>query len=715
MLYRVLVPYLLLLLPVFAHASGEPGTIATGGNPASLVVFDGAVSVATLGDGTVLAARAIAGEGRVVAIGHGGFLNDDRGDTAAFLDEQIAWLCEGDATTAWGVPEPMRERLAASGLDLEPVEDGIAALDLGGVELVVGSPQAFARAGRLDDLGAWLTSGGALLSVETAWGQIQLGHATSTDDLAANTLLGEHGILYTARALSPGRDGMYTLDPSANTPANSTHALRVLAGETGGNLELAARVVRQALAIVPMESALIDSADTLAIGHADELRAAYASMAAAPLKLAEHPLACALLDLEARRASLGDVRAHPSAAAFPGAVPDDAPRVTRRVELDAIGGWRSTGLYAAPGEAITVRVLEGDAQGLHTQIGCWLDPQDFDDRHRFPVAVYRAPFEDNASTLASPIGGPVYVDLGDRAEPVTVEVAGAIEMPRFRLGVNGPNEWRLRLRDRPAPWAELESDNLVLTLPAEAIRDITRPDLVMQHWDRVHEAMQALEPRSPRHWPSRQYRYVAEKKLSWGYMYCPSDAPIVIPLGEAGAMVDVANFDADGPNELWGHYHEMGHAHQNPLWTFAGTGEVTVNIFTVLALHTINGYPLGSEAMRSDPDRALSAMHAHIERGAPFHRWKSDPFLALQTYALLWHAFGFDALDRAFRSYETLPDSERPQDDQAKRDRFVIQMSEAVGHNLEPYFRAWGVPLTDWPAQELAGLPEWMPDGYEAP
>jgi len=710
----VLTCLLLVLSSAECAAHGEPSTIATSGNPASLVVFGDADSIATLGDGTVLAARAIAGQGRVVAIGHGGFLNDDRGDTAVFLDEQVTWLCQDGASTVWRVPEPMLQRLATNGLDLESIDADVASLDFEFVELVVGSPQAFARAGRLQDLSDWLASGGALLSLETAWGQIQLGHATGTSDLAANTLLSEYGILYTDRALSPGRDGLYTLDAAANTFANSTHALRVLAGEIEGDLPLAARVARQAFAVVPADSTLFVHADTIARNHTDALNAAYASMAGASLKLAEQPLACALFDLEARRAAQGEVGAHPSASAFPGAVPDDAPRITRRVELDAIGGWRSTGLYAAPGEPITARVLKGNADSLNTQIGCWLDPQDFDDRYRFPVAVYRAPFEDGTSTLASPIGGPVYIDLGDGVGPVTVEISGAVEMPRYRLGETDLDEWRDRIRHLPAPWVELESDNLAFSLPAEVVRGLDRPDLVMRHWDQVHAAMEALEPRSPRHWPDRQYRYVAEKKLSWGYMYCPSNAPIVIPLNEAGAMVDLASFDALGPNELWGHYHEMGHAHQNPMWTFAGTGEVTVNIFTVLALHTVNGYPLDHEAMRSDPERALSAMHAHIEKGAPFHRWKSDPFLALQTYALLWHAFGFDAFDRAFRSYESMSQSERPREDQAKRDRFVIQMSKAVERNLEPYFRAWGVPLTESLSDEIARLPTWMPEGYES-
>ncbi len=703
------------------HASQQRvRAIATGGNPASLVVYGKAESIATLEDGTVLAASGRVGDGRVVAIGHGGFLNDDRGDTRAFIDDQIRWLAQDGATSAWGVTQARLARLSEQGLVLESVEGNARTVDLSAVDVLVGSPQGFARAGRLDELARWLQDGGALLSVETAWGQIQLGHATGAHDLAANKLLADHGILYTERALSPGRDGLYTLDASANDTANGTVALAILAGEAEGDVVRSARVAREALAIVPLDGPLVATADALAQRHADVLLSAYASMATKPLKLADQPLACALLDLEARRAMIaaptGQVTAHPSHVAFPGAVPDDAPRVIRQITLDdGIPGWRTTGLYAPAGEAIALRVIEGDATGATLQVGCWLDPQNFDDRVRMPRATFRAPLQGGAATLASPIGGSIYLDLGDTPANITIEIAGAIEMPRYRLGQTDLAEWRERLRRLRAPWAELESDELAFSLPASAIRDLDRPDLVMQHWDRVHAAMQALEPRSPRHWPDRQYRYVAEKKLSWGYMYCPSNAPIVIPLHEAAPMVDLANFDADGPNRLWGQYHEMGHAHQNPLWTFDGTGEVTVNIFTVLALHTINGYALDDEVMRSDPERALSAMQAHAEKGAPFHRWQRDPFLALQTYALIWHEFGLEAFDRAFRSYESLPADQLPRSDAEKRDRFVIQMSRTVGRNLEPYFAAWGVPLSDRPARELQDLDAWMPTGFQAP
>lgn len=707
----------MLVITSTARAKTTPDAIATGGNPSSLVVFGPAEATASLSDGTVLGARTTIGEGRVSAIGHGGFLSDDRADTRQFILGELLWLTDHGAQQAWGISDALQRALKDRDVELAVVGGTPDELDMSGVDLIVGSPQSFARAGRLEHLLEWLKAGGSMLSVETAWGQIQLGHAIDVDDLAVNKLLSKHGIMYTDRALSPNREGVYLLDNSTADLANAESALRVLEGEDQGDRVLAARVVRRALAIVPLDSSLIITADQLRDRNTDKLTEAYHSMAKRPLKLADHPLACALLDLESRRASLHPetADAHPSAAAFPGTVPENAPRVTHQITFsDAIPGWRSTGLYAAPGELLKIRLMSQRSEGIFIQIGAWLDPQDFDDRYRMPRAVFRVPMVDRVAMVASPIGGPVYIDIPSNIAQkgkVTLEISGAIEMPRFRLGHTNLLEWQNTIRHLGAPWAELESDELVLTLPADAIRDVNRPDLVMEHWNRVHDAMQNLEPRSPRHWPERQYRYVADKRLSWGYMYCPSNAPIVIPMTEARPMVELANFDAEGSNKLWGHYHEMGHSHQNPMWTFGGTGEVTVNIFTVLSLNSVNGYPLKFEGMRTDPAHALSTMIKHRDQGAPFSKWKSDPFLALQTYAMLWHEFGWEAFRNTFRSYDALEGGDLPNDDQEKRDQFVIRFSRTVGHNLRPYFDVWGVPMSNLVEQELKNLPIWMPDG----
>ncbi|TVR99866.1 MAG: hypothetical protein EA423_12050 [Phycisphaerales bacterium] len=702
-------------VPAGLHAE-EPAERAIGisGNPASLVVWGDARASLAMSDGTVLAAKTSLGEGSVAAIGHGGFLSSDVANTQEAMFEQIRWLAERTGKSpvrAWGLPDWAARTLEESGIGVDRVDSSLGDLRLAEVDLLVGSPQAFAGAGRLDELEVWVRGGGALLSVETAWGQLQLGRAASVEDLAANRLLVNAGVMYTDRVMRPDRRGLYRLDPAAPEASNATLALRVLAGEADGDARLAGLVARRALEIAPLDSNLVAEADRLASLHAAELERAYASMAERALSPADDPLAVALLDLDARRVEPG--RAHPSAAAFPGPVPDSMDRVSRTVSFDdAIPGWRTTGLYAAPGETVRVCEVGGGGEGLVVQIGSWLDQQRFEERVRMPRAVFRTPVEPGGAKAFSPIGGPVYIDIAyDRAEsgPVEVLIEGAVEMPRFRLGHTDLDEWRSRIRSLPVAWAELESDKLAFTLPAEVVRELDRPDLVMQHWDRVHDTMQAMEPRTERHWNRRQYRYVAERRLSFGYMYCPQNAPIVIPEGAAGAMVDMDNFNAEGPNRLWGHYHEMGHAHQNRDWTFEGTGEVTVNIFTVLVLNTLNGYPLDAEATRTSPRTAWETFDRHKQDGAPFDRWKREPFLALQTYAMLWHKFGWEAFRETFRSYDDLPTERRPRTDDDKRDLFVEQFSRTVGRNLAPYFTAWGVPLSEGLDERLADLPVWMP------
>ena len=248
---RILASIVLGLLCVSPASAAD--AIATGGNPASVIVWGDAEPVAAIADGTVLSARTRLGEGRVVTLGHGGFLRDDRGDTRAFVADQIAWLADGTPVRAWGVPDAIADLLADRDIAVERVGGPEKDLDFDTVDLVVGSAQAFHRAGRFDDLARWVMGGGAMLSVETAWGQLQLGHASSVEDLAANRLLVDAGIMYTDRALSPGRDGLYELDESVLALTNADFAMRILAGEAEGEKALAARVVRGALALAPLD------------------------------------------------------------------------------------------------------------------------------------------------------------------------------------------------------------------------------------------------------------------------------------------------------------------------------------------------------------------------------------------------------------------------------------------------------------------------------
>jgi len=701
------------------HSGGAPATLVVVGERAEALVIDR--------DGTVMVAAAEVGRGRVVALGHGGYLDSTTGDTPAFVERLVRWAARTErsvrALRVHGIDGRLADRLRAGGVELEPVEGDPAELDLGSVDLLIGSMQDFA--GRLGEVDRWLRGGGGAIVPCTAWGLVQLGRAERVQDLAANRLLTPHGIAWTDayRSVPPGG---FVIDQGALAGAHAGRALeRVVAGGLGSGgagaraMASSARAALAAALVLPDDAPLRRRLEAVIDQRRPEIDAAMAAMAERPLDFESAPLARIAIDLDADRlrdAPPESITAHPSAAAFPGAVPAGADVVTRTIELDsAEPGWRATGLYAAPGRAVTVRVPEAVAvAGAVVQIGAWRDPQHFDERVRLRDGLTRAAIEGPSTLVASPIGGPIYLDLpaglsdaiGEGAFEVTL--AGAVEMPWYVLGKTTREDW-LVLRDAPAPWAELKSRRLAFTIPASAVRDLDDPAPILEHWDRVQEAMQALEPRSPRHWPDRTYRYVADRRLSWGYMYCPQDAPIVIPDTAMAGILDRSRHGASSDERPWGHYHEMGHAHQNPMWTFRGTGEVTVNIFTVWALHAVNGYAIDHPATRSDPETAWRTYLKHRSRGAKLEEWRSQPFTALQTYAMLWHAFGFEPYFDVFARYRALPPDERPSTDEAKVETWVRFMSERVGRDLVAYFESWGFELSEDLAADLAHLEPWMP------
>ena len=97
--------------------------------------------------------------------------------------------------------------------------------------------------------------------------------------------------------------------------------------------------------------------------------------------------------------------AHRRAKDFPGAVPLDAPRVSKTVSIDVgTRGWHGTGLYAAPGETITVALPRNAAdKGLRLRIGCHKDRLR-DARRREPVITVSESLTQPSGTAMNPFG-----------------------------------------------------------------------------------------------------------------------------------------------------------------------------------------------------------------------------------------------------------------------------------------------------------------------
>ena len=304
--------------------------------------------------------------------------------------------------------------------------------------------------------------------------------------------------------------------------------------------------------------------------------------------------------------------------------------------------------------------------------------------------------------VASAFGGLLYVVVPKGAAParVRVTIKGAVKAPLFVKGRTAAKAWHGSIRGAPGPWAEIGTDKLVLTVPSTVVRLLDDPTAVLTHWDQVLDACADLAtiPRKR----ARPERLVTDRQISAGYMH--SGYPIMTGLDVTEAVVSATRMKAQGG---WGFYHELGHNHQSSLWTFSGTTEVTVNLFTVYVYHTIHGNKQPRTSIYGAGRK--QKLDVYFKGGAKFSTWKADPFLALIMYLQLQEAFGWDAYKKVFAEYRGLSAAERPSNDEQKRDQWMVHFSKAVARNLGPFFQKWGVPTTAGARASISHLKTWMP------
>lgn len=738
--------------------------IAAPGVPGPLVVYGADAFPVVVGRaGRALSAPVVAagrlGRGRVVAFGHTGYGDVDglkTADTGVLLARCVSWAARRPdaAAPAEGSPDgaaseegEIRALVVSEGwratvdalrsmhdlrAQVRRVETAALADELPRTDVLCVSQGDLAKLD-IPALVAFARGGGGLVVCGLGWGWLQLNPGREITTHPCNELLRHAGILYADGTLDrTGKQGFTTASFGDADLLHAGRALdRIVADSANGadandaSLDAAARAQAAWTAALAVRTLPTDDEQLR-----PRLRALFAEHAAALVPTEQRPFHAAdalprlLLTMEIeelRGAPPERVRAHPAAAEFPGAPPIDAPRVAREIAIDPrVGGWHSTGLYAVAGEAIRVHATQAAGRGWRVRIGAHTDRLwGQDDWKRVPEIASEFRLDGDLSkpaAFASAFGGLIYIDVGARARPsdaraerddeaaaATVRIENAIEAPYFVRGESSLREWREAIRQRPAPWAELATKKIILTVPARVVRELDDPEPLLRFWDEVLDAHATLAAQ-PLDRP-RPERIVTDVQISAGYMH--AGYPIMTHLDVERHIVDVQRLRR---GDAWGFFHELGHNFQDADWTFEGTGEVTCNLFTLHALETVCTLPAGSRGHKA-VDQPPSVA-AHRAAGAPFDTWTSDPFLALQFYVQLRDAFGWDVFRRVFAEYRDLPAAERPRGDDAKRDQWLVRFSRASGRNLGPFFEAWGVPTSVAARASLADLPVWMPEGF---
>lgn len=669
------------------------------------------------------------GKGRVLAMGDHQWLKmnsyGSTADTGTFYLNAIKWLAgtaaknikivvtnqDGNNAHTW---------LASQGYS-NVVKSSNYATELADADILVGWLGSNISQGNVDAIIDFARNGGALFLADYGPGYFMWWTGTGIINAPGNRVLRQAGIGYCNEG-----GGSLSIDPSSGqtTSEDVIAMLKDSSGYSSTDLDIGGTVMGRIFDILPEGDNLLARLDV-------EFYKRIGSITPTPSNPVSDSFDKALLRRECsilQNTPVDKILAHRTAEGVYGAIPEDAPRVSKTISfnvtqkgIDTRGNdsviWLSTGLYAVPGEIVTVDASSSvRSLGLKVKInGDWNNVSSRGTYLRMPFGTSTEYALDQANVRsANPYGGLIYITIPKNTVPgsFNATISNAIESPYFVLGENTNAEWISSLRDKPGPYAELVSGNMIISVPKSQISDLDKAEELMTFW---HEGVAAQDDLGC--WTGRRTRAMRMYSMvmtAWGSGYAG------YPIGGWGWNFGDYQRQEDG--KCWGAYHETGHWHQSGYWTDGRTGECTVNIFTMRAIEAVcdSGKASDGWSRMWDPSRRVAMYENSVAAGGFDGIGVGD---RLGMYMQLRVAFGWDAFKKTFQTYlddEVSNPGALPTTDQQEWDQFMTRFSKQVGHDLSPFFVDWGFGVSQSAINSLSNLPDWnmleaITDFYSVP
>ncbi|KAM4035793.1 TRPM8 channel-associated factor homolog isoform 1-T1 [Anomaloglossus baeobatrachus] len=380
--------------------------------------------------------------------------------------------------------------------------------------------------------------------------------------------------------------------------------------------------------------------------------------------------------------------------------------VTVHIDATNLGAdaWRSTGLYLSPRMKATLLFpASAVGKGLQVQVGCQTDDlSSAEELCRAPVVVRTKNVISEKVKISCIWGGLLYVIVKGKSQLgiVPVTVYGAEPAPTFINGQTEVSSWLETIRTSQSPWAELITENIILTVPSDAIRSLQDPDVLLSQWDSIMNAIAELAV-IPKKF-LRPERFVTDVQISAGWMH--SGYPVMCHQQSINELTDLKIIKKDG---IWGPIHELGHNQQQSAWEFRpNTTEATCNLWSVYVHENVLGIPRDKAHPDLKPEERDARIRAYLKNGSKLADW--DVWTALETYLQLQEGFGWDPFKCLFSKYQTMSNISKNNND--KMNLWAKLFSQAVNKNLAPFFQAWGWPIDEATRRELSTLKEWETD-----
>ncbi|WP_158829437.1 M60 family metallopeptidase [Mucilaginibacter lacusdianchii] len=412
----------------------------------------------------------------------------------------------------------------------------------------------------------------------------------------------------------------------------------------------------------------------------------------------------------------------PDSKEFPGQVDASAARVNEQITIPVKVGtqgllephpvyyrWHSTGLYVPAGEKVTVTIpVAYLPQHLKAQIGVHDDAlQHMPYFTRSAVALTKTFELDKVTTeIYSPFGGLLLINIPDTStlKAINLQVNSAVKSPFFKLGQTTLANWNQTIRNYPAPWAELATDKIILTVPSYRIRNLDDPEKLMKFWDEVMDADARLAQISP----TRKHpeRIIIDRQVAYGYMFTV-DNRIVAPDDEScELMLNESLLRSKGS---WGHFHELGHRHQFWGIDYKELSEVTVNLYTMYVYDQVLHKGIYNHENISSKQAVTDSIKKYMAGKPSFEKFGQDPFLALKMYIQVIQDFGWQLIEQVFKTFRALPEQQYPATLEARRDYWFTCMCHLSKKDLSSFFDKWQVPISTTAKQAVRQYPTWLP------
>ncbi|KAM4688881.1 TRPM8 channel-associated factor homolog [Discoglossus pictus] len=378
----------------------------------------------------------------------------------------------------------------------------------------------------------------------------------------------------------------------------------------------------------------------------------------------------------------------------------DKSSITVQIDGTNPGGdaWRSTGFYLPPRRIATILFpASAVGKGLQIQIGCQSDDiSEADKWLRPPVVVHKIRVSEE-TLVCSVWGGLLYVIVKEKSQlgMIPVTVYGAELAPTYIKGQTTQSTWLDLIKNSSSPWAELITENIIVTVPTDTVRSLEDPNVPLSLWDKIMIAVRELAaiPKFP-----RPERIVSDVQISAGWMH--SGYPVMCRWESARDLTDVLKMQSP---LFWGPAHELGHNQQRNAWNFHPyTVETTNNLWAVYVLEDVLGIQRDEAHLDLKPNKRKTRIQTYLQNGAKLEEWKV--WTALETYLQLQEGFGWDPFKKLFHEYQSMSVKD---ENVYKMNLWAEKFSQTVQKNLAPFFISWGWPIKEETAQKLATLPEW--------